>query len=229
MKTMGGNKKELAKSAFEILRQAIESKKGIPLIALCGGRSVSDFYNYIGKQFHEIKGIEKAQFFLLDERISTRYRNAKMIEEKFFNQMIKSGKSKKSNFHKIKGRTGKEISENYSKELLSFSKSLSFDLIVSAAGEDAHIAALAPYHKEISSKKRGYAYFSDSPKFPPERITLLPESIKSSKAALLFFIDEVKKPAYSLFLKSNNPIECPASIIKRIKKNYILTNLRGKI
>ena len=104
MKTISGNKSELAKRAFEILRQAIEDKRGIPLIALCGGRSVSDFYTYLGKHFPEIKGIEKAQFFLLDERVSTRFRNSKMIEEKFFNQMIKSGKSKKSNFHKINGR-----------------------------------------------------------------------------------------------------------------------------
>ena len=233
MKIFNRDKSSLADKAFEIFTEHVNSKEGTVTVALCGGRSVTDLYQKIRQGFDKIKDPSRLHFFLVDERIEKDERNASLVENLFFNHLAETGKIPYSNLHKLPNQDNRQkqlLPESYTEELKLFSPNQSFDIVVLGSGEDGHIAALFPFHKELESKEKGYAYFEDSPKPPKERITLLPESILNSSSVMLFFIGDGKKEAYKTFSSKERPDhddikKCPAMMIKDTIKNYIFTDI----
>lgn len=199
---------ELARSAAEDVISILNKKSGERAIGLCGGRSVSLFYHYWSAQFHRMKHPEQIHFFLVDERLAEDERNAEQIRQEFLDPLLQDNFISEDQIHfKVTADTlesaGKELNENLS----SIRPSLAFDLLILGVGEDAHIAGLFPNHTVLETGEKGYGTLSDSPKEPSRRMTLLPESIRSSHAAFLFFVGPSKKEAFEQVMSSseNNP------------------------
>ena len=208
--------------AFDKFKEVLKGiDKDIILIALCGGSSVGDFYEEIGKRIKELP-YERLRFFMLDERFKEDERNFILIQEKIINNLSENLKRKISgNFFALKGRTIEQATKNYEIKLKKINPEMVFDVIVASSGEDCHVASLFPNHRLLDEKKRGYGFLDDSPKPPKERISLLPESIIHSKFGFLFFIGEKKDDAYKKFLGEGDWRECPARLFKKIN-HYVV-------
>ena len=142
MKIFDNDRASLADKAFEIFTGLINSKEGIVTVALCGGRSVTDFYDRIKAGFNRIKDPSRLHFFLVDERIKKDKRNALLVENQFFNHLAETGKIPYSNLHKlqdINNRQKQLLPKSYTEELRGLSPDLSFDIVVLGSGEDGHI------------------------------------------------------------------------------------------
>ncbi|MFP4378131.1 MAG: 6-phosphogluconolactonase [Spirochaetales bacterium] len=113
--------------------------------------------------------------------------------------------------------------ERYSEEFASAGGTI--DLAVLGVGEDGHIASLFPNHPLLGSNEHGYAAITDSPKPPPQRITLLPKSIAEARAAVALFFGERKRDALRGFLSGDaEPTSLPASLVKSVADRLILTD-----
>ena len=218
------NKYNLAEKAFLKFKEEVLnllSLKKTVFVALCGGSSVTEFYDILGNRFEELP-YDRLHFFMLDERINESQRNSLLIKEKILSKFNDDKLNLfRGNFHFL----GKKSVEEYTLEFKDLNSNLYFDIVVASSGEDCHIASLFPKSQLLKSKETSYAYVDDSPKPPKERITLLPESIKHSKISFIFFLGEHKRKAYEKFIqKDYDFFDCPVKMLKQTRC-YLVTNI----
>src|SRR5690606_11776660 len=87
------------------------------------------------------------------------------------------------------------------------------DLVIYGMGEDGHLASLFPGHPALFAKGR-VAHVPDSPKPPPERMTLTFDLLRAAGRALLVVTGEAKRPALQRVL-AGDP-ELPANILPEL-------------
>lgn len=217
------DKEDLARFAFERFSHEVHSiaeKKEKISVALCGGNSVGEFYEELGKNLGKFP-FEKIHFFMLDERLDKSQRNSNLLKEKILGNTDDTEKYF-SRFHLLEDKTV----EGYDKEFRGLFPETSFDIVIASAGEDGHVASLFPKHKLLDEGKKGYAYLDDSPKAPAERITLLPNSLLDTRVSLVFFIGENKKKALKDYLaEDSDEVKAPVNMLKRTK-NYVFTDIK---
>ncbi len=238
MKILSSKSKQiLSKLTFIAFKHQIEEmleEKDELVIALCGGRSIPEFYVELGKNFSDLP-YDKLQFFLLDERVEELKRNSDLIKEYILHPALANASDDEqteimSRFHFMdvildKHKDFAEVIMRYNELLERFSPDLSFDIIIASSGLDSHVGAIYPEHDLIYSKQAGFGHLFDAPTPPLDRITLLPKSFINSKKAFLFFIDKEKKKSYDVFMNSEGDYyECPSLMLKK-EGNYIVTNI----
>ena len=95
----------------------------------------------------------------------------------------------KENIHAINAALGspKEMAEDYQQRLLAVTTPASgppvLDLVLLGLGPDGHTASLFPGHPLLAETERWVAEIMDSPKPPPERITLTYPVINAARQA----------------------------------------------
>ncbi len=113
-------------------------------------------------------------------------------------------------WHRMKGELGPDAgAAAYAEEL---GESV-FDLLVLGMGPDGHIASLFP-HRAVFDAENGVAGIHDSPKPPPERITLTLRRINGARRIVLAVSGEAKRDALARAIAG--PDEgTPASLLAR--------------
>ncbi|MFP4112291.1 MAG: 6-phosphogluconolactonase [Candidatus Woesearchaeota archaeon] len=224
---------ELAGEFFKEFENEVRSLPANKLInvALCGGESVPGFYKELGRNIEKLP-FERMHFFMLDERIDKKKRNSFVVEENIIKEIHpRLAEFVRENFHYIEDveeyaeKDPEKIAQFYTDILRKYSPTLTFDIIIASSGEDMHIGSLFPESDLLGLKHKGYAYVSDSPKSPKERITLLPESIVKSKVSFAFFIGKKKRQAYLDFTTKNLSLHKAPIALLNSTKTYLVTDL----
>ncbi|NQV08863.1 6-phosphogluconolactonase [Candidatus Woesearchaeota archaeon] len=208
--------KELNKKAVDILVDNISGlleKQEHVIFGVVGGSSMSGIFNLLK---HE-KRIpwEKIHVFMADERfvlITNEESNFRLANETFVQNLPKE------NAHPFT-----DIAE-YETELKKYGDS--YDILLLSAGEDGHIASLFPNHTSINDDSDHFVMVKNSPKPPPERMSISRKMVLNSKTALILFLGEGKKHAYQRFLEQGDVYSCPARLVKSVENSYVFTNLR---
>jgi len=193
------------------------------VFAIPGGRSVSGIFNEVTKR--EIDWT-KVHIFIVDERIvpltheDSNYRQAK---EHLMDNLIDQGKMPRENVHPFRMEQG--IGE-YADELQDLGGR--FNIVLLSSGEDGHIGAIYPNHHSNSDESDYFMIMQDSPKPPPERMSMSRKLLLRAEVVLLLFMGDSKRDALNLFLDDNTtPENCPAVLVKKIQQSYALTDLQN--
>lgn len=100
----------------------------------------------------------------------------------------------------------------------------SFDVCFLGVGPDAHIASLFPDRPEIQITDRSVVAVRDSPKPPPERITMTRPVINGSKRVWLVISGADKAPALGLALAGASYESVPAAGAKGRKRTVFFVD-----
>lgn len=215
-----GQRPDLEKKAAKIIKDSILSilkdKKNV-IFAIPGGRSISGIFKLLIDE-----GIpwDRVHVFMVDERmvpLDDKDSNFKLAKESFLDKI----NIPKENIHPFV--VDKGIKE-YQGELRVVGGD--YDIVLLSAGEDGHIGALYPNHHSIESGSEYYLTMNDSPKPPPNRMTLSKNLLLRSKVALIMFLGDGKKEALAKFLNNGvEPSSCPARLVQSINESYAFTDI----
>lgn len=197
---------------LQLAQNTLKSHKEFRIV-LAGGSSSEHVYSLLA---NENIDWSRWQLYLGDERckpIDHPERNSQMIQRTLLDHIA----IPENNIHFIPAEHGAEIAARlYAEEIKN---ALPFDLVMLGMGEDGHTASLFPHHVH-HSQESVHAVF-DSPKPPPERVSLSFSSINNSHVCLIITTGEGKQEAIKQWKSGQNlPISRVAS--KGITK--VLTN-----
>lgn len=99
-----------------------------------------------------------------------------------------------------------------------------FDLVFLGVGPDGHIASLFPGHDEIREREETVVAVRDSPKPPPERLSLTLPVINSANQVWLCLAGADKAPSLGLALAGANFAEVPVAGASGQKKTVFLVD-----
>lgn len=156
-------------------------------IVLAGGTTPEQVYSLLAT---ETCDWGKWQIYLGDERCLPRHdpeRNSEIISQCFLNRIVIPAE----NIHFIASELGPEAgAAQYSSEIAA---TLPFDLVLLGMGEDGHTASLFPGHTHNEDELVHAVY--DSPKPPPERISLSAASLGNSLELIKIITGKSKREA----------------------------------
>jgi len=184
------NAEQVAHSALHriiIKAQEAISHRGIFKLVLAGGSTPQRIYELLAEQQQEWS---KWQLFIGDERCldnNDPKRNSFMIRQSLLDKINFPEK----NFHPINAQLGPEQgAADYAELISSF---LPFDLTLLGIGEDGHTASLFPGHQHNETELTHAVY--NSPKPPPERVSLSKKVISQSDEVIILVTGNNKKSA----------------------------------
>lgn len=121
-----------------------------------------------------------------------------------------------------------DAAEAYATELAAFGTAdqpwPTFDVALLGVGPDGHIASLFPDRPEILDTTHTVLSVRDSPKPPPERLTLTRPVINASKRVWLLVSGEEKAGALGLILAGASYASVPAAGAKGTDRTIIITD-----
>jgi len=89
-----------------------------------------------------------------------------------------------------------------------------FDLLVLGMGPDGHICSLFPHHILLKEEKKWVCALSDSPKPPPERITLSLNVVNNARNVLFYTTGKGKAENIRSAIEGESSEEVPASLVR---------------
>ncbi|MFD1858695.1 6-phosphogluconolactonase [Aeromicrobium camelliae] len=98
----------------------------------------------------------------------------------------------------------------------------SFDLVLLGVGPDAHVASLFPGFPQLDEKERRVVPVDDSPKPPPERLSLTYPMLNSATAVWFVVAGEDKAPAVAAALSGAPVDEAPAAGVRGVEETLWL-------
>ncbi len=219
-----GHREEVEeKAADKIVDSVLRllSQKDQVIVAIPGGRSVAGV-------FHLLKEKDlpwnKIHIFMVDERlvpVDDAESNFKLANDVFIEDLINNGKLPKGNVHPFLASEG---IAKYEEELKKHGGV--YDVVLLSSGEDGHIGSLYPHHHSISNESAYFVQMNDSPKPPPNRMTMSRKLLLKAKVALIMFLGEAKREAYNKFLdKKLELMSCPAKLVQLIPNSFAFTDL----
>ncbi|GAQ91586.1 6-phosphogluconolactonase [Klebsormidium nitens] len=197
-------------------------EKGAFTVVLSGGSLVKGLSSLIG-----MKGIDwsKWHVFWADERVvklTDPDSNYKLATDEFLSKVdIPDNQIYALNDTlgaKAAAADYEKVLKNLPRDVLPLSKGDQyprFDLILLGIGPDGHIASLFPNHPLVGERAKWVAHITDSPKPPPQRITLTLPVINSAKQVAFVVTGQGKAEVLQRILEvSALPGALPAQLVR---------------
>lgn len=222
------NLKKLERIVVDVLVKNIRcmlKRKEYVVLGIVGGKSILGIFSLLKEEKRIAWG--KVHIFMVDERLvdlDNEESNFKLARDFFINSLIENGLLPVENVHPFVLKDSEDFGvSEYEREFKKYGDS--FDIVIFSSGEDGHIAALFPNHDSVRNDSEYFLFMEDAPKSPEKRMSASRKLILRSKVALILFLGEKKGEAYRNFLKGDDVFSCPARLVKKIEKSYVITNL----
>lgn len=217
---------EVALSACHVLREAVEAQ-GVAHIALTGGTIGIAVLGAIARSVHHAPDWSRVHFWWGDERFVSREspdRNALQAREALLSQIdVPDG-----NIHEMpasdEGMSLSESASNYGRHLGQWAPqgafTPAFDVTFLGIGPDSHVASLFPNHPD-ALKETPVIGVTNSPKPPPERISLSYPAINGSKRVWIVAFGDDKALALSKLFRSRDDLSVPSSCVHGMQETVV--------
>ncbi len=216
------------RAAADIARhlEAVRAERGIAHIALSGGSTPRRTYELLGE---ERVGWGAVEVWFADERCvgpedaDSNYRLAS-------DTLLERAAIPAQRIHRMQGELGpQEGARRYALELSEHAPAGSgdvpvpvLDLVVLGIGPDGHVASLFPGAATLDAGERAVCLgVRDSPKPPPERITLSLAVLRAAGRCVLLATDASKADAVNAMLGEPSR-HVPASLLRRERLTVIV-------
>ncbi len=185
--------------------EAAIAARGVFHLALAGGTTPRNCYEYLR---HQELDWSKLHIWLGDERClpaGHAERNDLMADQALLNHVPVPA----SQIHRIHAELGPDLAaEDYSRELATIP---CLDLILFGMGEDGHTCSLFPGNAALSDKHLAIPVFN-SPKPPPERVSLGYTAIHAARTRIMMITGEGKRSIFERIRQGESfPIVIPDS------------------
>jgi 6-phosphogluconolactonase len=202
---------EVAERAADVLATAIDAARtvrGAAHVALSGGSTVGQAYRLLGPKLPEWRDVHlwygDERVVALDDPESTHRLATSTLD------------APDAVWHPLAVELGPEgAAAAYAEEL----DGTVIDVALNGMGPDGHTASLFPGHPMLRAEGIAVAV-RDSPKPPPERVTLTFDKLNEARRILLVVTGEDKAPMLARVLAGPDP-EVPASLLARDRLEVI--------
>lgn len=205
------------------LRRAIE-QRGRAHLALSGGGTPRRTYELLGREMERWEAVE---VWFADERCvppQDEQSNYRMAAQTLLDRLPRAPEA----IHRMRGELGsQEGARQYARELQELlvkdaeTPVPRLDLIVLGVGPDGHVASLFPGAPTLDAPERELCLaVHDSPKPPPERITLSLAMLRAARRCVLLATGASKADALSAALATPTR-HVPASLLARERLTVI--------
>ncbi len=214
------------RAAAQIVRHLARAReeRGVAHLALSGGTTPGRTYELLAREPDALEGVE---VWFADERCvgpddpESNYRLAAEA-------LLGPASIPAARVHRMRGELGpEEGASSYAQELaaglpVSADGPPVLDLVVLGIGPDGHVASLFPGAASLDAGAEAVCLgITDSPKPPPERITLSLAVLRAARSCLLLATDASKADAVSAMLGQESR-HVPASLLRRGRLSVIV-------
>lgn len=225
----GDDAAELAGRAVARGSAAAIGVRGAAVVGVPGGRSVAKVFSQLAV---EPLAWDRVELFPADERcvpLDSEESNYTMLESALLRRIKRGGRTGEPHFHPYVDdpRDRAASLARFNARFHAVVPQARFDVLLLGVGEDGHIASLFPKSDTLNSEERGYLPVGDSPKPPPERISVTPSLIRNARRVVLVLLGEGKRDALKMLLNPNISVaECPARLALAAPECLLFTDLK---
>jgi 6-phosphogluconolactonase len=205
---------------------ALVQSKAVQSVALSGGRIAKTFFESIVSEARA-KTIELAHvdFFWADERCvpPTDPESNFYVANQYLLQPLKIGEQK---IHRLKGELNPTVAVELAiEDITRGGGNLVLDLVILGIGEDGHIASLFPNTPSAASDTTApFLHISNSPKPPPNRLSLSYATIAAAKDVWVLASGSGKRAALKESLDANGKTPL-ARVVQSRQTTKIFTDI----
>ncbi len=227
--TLADTESVAQRAALQIARelQAARHARGSAHLALSGGTTPGGAYELLADELEDWEGIE---VWFADERCvgpedpESNYLLARQT-------LLTAADIADEQVHRMQGELGPEagaeryaqaLRERVAAEAGETDAVPALDVVVLGIGPDGHVASLFPGAPTLDADARAVCLpVHDSPKPPPERITLSLHVLRAARACVLLATSASKSDAVAAMLGEPSP-HVPASLLRRGRLSVIV-------
>jgi 6-phosphogluconolactonase len=214
------------RAAADIVRglERAREERGVAHLALSGGTTPRRAYELLAAQPADLDGVE---FWFADERCvgpEDEQSNYRLVAE----NLLETAGIATERVHRMQGELGPEQgARRYARELRQGVPAAqgglpALDVIVLGIGPDGHVASLFPGAPTLEAGDEALCLgVHDSPKPPPERITLSLAVLRTARSCLLLATGASKADAVNAMLAEPSR-HVPASLLRRERLTVIV-------
>ena len=206
------NNDQVALELIKIVKDCIEKANDKAVIGVSGGSLPKFLVQGINTDLGKNIEWNKVTFIFCDERMVD-FENA---ESTFglYKKLLAGSPIKEEQFLKVSVNLDvTSAAKDYEEKIKSLmGQQPKADLLLLGMGPDGHTCSLFPGHALLDEKNKIVAPITDSPKPPPERVTLTLPIINSAKAVAFVSTGEGKKEMLKNVIKDKN-ISYPATCV----------------
>jgi 6-phosphogluconolactonase len=220
-----GASRRTAQEVARVLEAALR-ERGVAHLALSGGSTPAHTYELLT---HELASWERVEVWFVDERCvppddeESNYRLAR--------ETLLAGAAglAAEHIHRMEGELGPlRAARRYSRALrarvapAAGSNVPALDVIVLGIGPDGHVASLFPGASTLRASSRSLCLgVRNSPKPPPERVTLSVPVLRAARRCVMLALGDSKADAVAAML-ARPTRTVPASLLERARLSVIL-------